>query len=44
MKLVIEGKLVKQGNSIYIRVPKAILEALGKKNGDFLKLEIKGDK
>ena len=44
MKLIVEGKLVKQGNSNYIRVPKAILEALGKKNGDTLKIEIKGDK
>ena len=44
MKLEIEGKLVKQGNSFYLRVPKQILDVLKKGKGDTLKVEIKGDK
>lgn len=37
----IECKLGRTGNSLTVVIPKAILTALGKKQGDTIKLEIK---
>lgn len=40
-KLIIEKELIKQGSSNYILIPKAITDALGKKTGDKITVEIK---
>lgn len=42
MKLEITATLTKQGNSCWILIKKPILDALNKKEGDEIKIEIKG--
>lgn len=37
----VESKILKVGNGSYISIPKKILEALGKKIGDKIEIEIK---
>lgn len=41
MKLELERKITKVGNGSYVLIPKSILEAIGKSNGDIIKIEIK---
>ena len=40
----IESKILKVGNGTYVNIPKKILEALGKKTGDKIQIEIKEEK